>query len=755
MRNFKLYLIDQNSKILLTSFDDQSKTSFSPASTYNEKLQEQENSQYTLTFSIAKFITPNELNQSAAKIHFGSKLILNIDNNNTQVELIVNSIQPTIYTKNIIYSVSAQDIISWSWSRINLGYSYSNSEEDENSNIIGVQNIYEIAEKVLRDCGLSSKWSVRVNTFDKLFSTKIILDVTDSNPYNVIIEACNSVNAVLDVDYTNHMIGFYRKDTIPFSGYRYRPETNLKSFSVSGSADNFITILHVAGGTNEFEELVTMVPAIPDLLSKKIAALSIDTFISNYSGANGIIQWAQVESDILSEGSPYKTFADLDNESKKEVLGKDDEGNPIIESSDAGKYIINTYNNSVEQLWTEEKEKLRIFTSVAEKVPHLGQFLYDFSYFEKTKQITSEQRAKIESLFNTNMLRYNLYLKLYEPQYYKLKWEIMSWESRFKTAAESYVVLQQQLSQATDSTNLSSISFQFDEVEKKLIALIKEDNYAYYRNLESLGYNHTMYIKNWLDGQDKIYAELYQTKKEELEKLKIKKKFSIGTEDIPTYDSIQLDEEITYIEQLLDTYKTLGGNYWKDANNNAIQTLYSYMLSVFEKTPVSTSINLTRLGVKNPDNAAETLSLEQLISYCEAKNAAIWKTLYTNYSQYIIEGKYNNSDEIDSISLFNQAITYYDNLNRPELTYSAAILDIAALEQIDVPRVKVGAKIKVYNEMLNYSDTEENLMDYRDNSLLITSITTTLRTPGSVSLTVSRQQWYKDIVEKLLKTIKY
>ena len=64
-----------------------------------------------------------------------------------------------------------------------------------------------------------------------------------------------------------------------------------------------------------------------------------------------------------------------------------------------------------------------------------------------------------------------------------------------------------------------------------------------------------------------------------------------------------------------------------------------------------------------------------------------------NYSQYFIEGKYENSDELGSVSLFNQAVIYHDNLNRPEISYNIAVLDIAALEQIDIPRVKVGAKI--------------------------------------------------------------
>ena len=94
MRNFKLYLNDKNTQILLTEFNEQEKANPSPASTYNEQLKESENSQYTLTFSIAKFLMPGEINPFAEKIHFNSRLKLIMDSYETEIDFVINSIQP-------------------------------------------------------------------------------------------------------------------------------------------------------------------------------------------------------------------------------------------------------------------------------------------------------------------------------------------------------------------------------------------------------------------------------------------------------------------------------------------------------------------------------------------------------------------------------------------------------------------------------------------------------------------------------------
>lgn len=62
MRYFKLYAIHKEHKVLITSYNASVATNINTTITYDEQLSESENDQYTLTFSM-----PRYLNFSAAK----------------------------------------------------------------------------------------------------------------------------------------------------------------------------------------------------------------------------------------------------------------------------------------------------------------------------------------------------------------------------------------------------------------------------------------------------------------------------------------------------------------------------------------------------------------------------------------------------------------------------------------------------------------------------------------------------------------
>lgn len=77
-------------------------------------------------------------------------------------------------------------------------------------------------------------------------------------------------------------------------------------------------------------------------------------------------------------------------------------------------------------------------------------------------------------------------------------------------------------------------------------------------------------------------------------------------------------------------------------------------------------------------------------------------------------------------------------------------IDLNCLEQIDIPDVTVGAKIRVYNDLLNLKDNENNNLQYTDNNLTITAISRKLRSADDVSFTVQKTNRINTLVEKLL-----
>lgn len=147
-------------------------------------------------------------------------------------------------------------------------------------------------------------------------------------------------------------------------------------------------------------------------------------------------------------------------------------------------------------------------------------------------------------------------------------------------------------------------------------------------------------------------------------------------------------------------------------------------------------------------------NINSLIQQYEDNNYSQWNYIYNNYGYYIQEGIYENEDELDSVSLYNQAVSYFEKQKRPLAEYDISILDLSVLEAINVPKLTVGSKIKVYNKFLNLKDLEEDNITYDENDLIVTGITTILRQQEKVTVSVEKVRAYETILEKLLLSIK-
>ena len=94
---------------------------------------------------------------------------------------------------------------------------------------------------------------------------KFSFSIENSNPYNAMVEAANVLGYNFHINYNTHTISFYlpESEENKFSGYRYRPETNLKSFSASYDATQLCTIMHAVGGIDAQEQIIPLTPALP------------------------------------------------------------------------------------------------------------------------------------------------------------------------------------------------------------------------------------------------------------------------------------------------------------------------------------------------------------------------------------------------------------------------------------------------------------------------------------------------------------
>lgn len=74
-----------------------------------------------------------------------------------------------------------------------------------------------------------------------------------------------------------------------------------------------------------------------------------------------------------------------------------------------------------EQAYQDELKDIQNFCTIAEQVPHLGQFLLNLEYFNKAHLLTSTQYTELINLFNISMRNNNLWLKIYVPIKYQLE----------------------------------------------------------------------------------------------------------------------------------------------------------------------------------------------------------------------------------------------------------------------------------------------------------------------------------------------
>lgn len=294
MREFSLFL-DVKGDWILVSTSAEFQNPFSP---YDESLSEKEHSQYNLSFSIAtKSVVDGVWNMNPLLSYYflGARMYLILDNKK-RVDLIISKVAPDSNELASILSIEAQDEVSYKWSKRNLGMNYSTQVKD----VTVPKNIFDIAKEVLELSFLDNEWAISSQSLDPELETQpFTLEVADSNPYNILIEACNTINAYMDVDYNKKRLDFFRKDLVKeFSGYRYTPSVNASDYSVDYNGEEMTTVLHVSGGEDAKGNLVTMIPSMPEAVRKwfKIAGFSNSSF-----------NWEEARENI-SNNSFYKKF---------------------------------------------------------------------------------------------------------------------------------------------------------------------------------------------------------------------------------------------------------------------------------------------------------------------------------------------------------------------------------------------------------------------------------------------------------------
>lgn len=788
-RGFKLYIERPNSSKLITKFDLHNPSdSVNLFSTFDEKISFQEHDQINFTFSVMKYVDDATLQNQRAHnellklLTIGAKLRL-VEDDIDEYDLIIKSVEPSLNKRNACYNFTCQDEASYRWSKLNLGYSYSTIDKG------APRNIYTIAQEILEECYLDHWDVVASNELSTATTTlaaqKITFEVSGSNPYNALIEACNAVNAQLSVNYRNKTISFFNKNNRPFSGYRYRPELNLSNLGASYNGENMATIMHVRGGTNEREINVSLVPYMPVAMQNTFLTRkdweTTEPTIGWYSNRIFPPQFRTTSEFKLADiqNAPaelppkfiqrWETWSDYIDDVMKNCADTDTYNQHILELQDLYAdfylpysvqevevvpddlqklYTLEEYNAHIKNEQATELREYKEFVQVANRQMHLGQFLINFDFFRNSGLLSSAAYDTLMNIFNIQMRDNNIWLKIYTQSHYELVWELNQKLVDLRNCLDQVTAMHSAIYDKGQDESITDMNGVFVEYSgqaqqhmneaEKILGLSATGLHALIRSI--YGNYRPANIPELADIMKEY--ESYKTMRDDaiVQQAAIEAKLLSGVGD---YEKIQLESELQYYRSRYRTAVSLCG----DGNaNNEDGTWVIYGNCVVD----STYKMLIRMLIDEYVPASGSGTYNQIQKY-EAKNAELWRTLYREYAQFIYEQNYENSDELDSLNLYNQAVSYYEDYNKPSASYTVETLDLGALEPISLPRVKVGYNIRVYNDYLNLNDNALNNIQFTNNELIIASIDYELRNSQKVSMSVEQITQYQTILQKLIK----
>lgn len=442
-----------NAYIPITFFDGERSSYFS---IYDENLQISENSQYSFSFSVAKYLN-GELNPIFYLLVENRRLRL--QTYYQKIDFVITSITPQITNQNIIYQVTCQDAFSYDMSKHNVSITY----EPETP-----LNIRELGEAIIELGKVRGRWKIDSELESNYYADfpalqqvnagvtrtphkmKATLAINGSTIYNALIELAKKFNANLRVEYSDKedepgTIFFDNKLLNDFQGYILRPEVNMSAFSVSRKTDSFCSVMHVSGGEDADGNIVSMVPNIPADVQKY--------FIMMYPH---YVRNADELSDVLSNSSHYycvienvdHTFSLYRKSGSVYVLSGPLPTKPWTQMT--AEEIRDDFNslrleNNKKFDSAQSNEVNDYFNFLAYRAKTGASLFYDFSYYRDVGLMDQQTYDDLEQLFAYRLRNANIILFCVTYQYNMLSAKLMDYEMREEEYFAQLAALEEEL----------------------------------------------------------------------------------------------------------------------------------------------------------------------------------------------------------------------------------------------------------------------------------------------------------------------
>ena len=401
-------------------------------------------------------------------------------------------------------------------------------------------------------------------------------------------------------------------------------------------------------------------------------------------------------------------------------------------------------------------QEVKEYLQLCDLFPHLENTLYDIYYFYSIGAISEKKYNEFNNTLNNDIRKKNMAIKIHSERYYSsyvnfsvLKTEIQN-QIEFLTAEETHK--QKLLNENKDTADSQK---KIDDYKKKINDLITGTDFInavlnIYGNKDTTNTGYTTgFDKLIADYTTEItnYKNQYSSNKTRISELATQ--ISKIT-DTNSAQYIILSSEKAGLEKINNNLIKLVGTQ-ADSASGTVGTLghWTEYLAV-AKTKAPTNIITSAYDlVINQKNSKNLVNLKR----------QILNSLFAKYDTYVIETTYQNTEELNSYNLAEQAyLTFYGGVvpsgqvarakhyqrylgfNTPTRSFNLSFVDLSVLEDFAYLDIKIGDTIEINEPSLGINQER----------VRITSINYTLRDAAQTKLGVALITEEQDILQKLL-----
>lgn len=668
MSRFKISIKKGNGYIPLTLFSSED-SNHSPYSTFDESINFGENSQATLKFSVAAYVwrfNNKETNPFLTLLECGRVIRFDMDNY-YKIDFVITKRTPRKIGKNIIFDIECIDYYRFFMSKRGVGLTYPFDEDDIEQ--IVPQDIRFLADKILS--AQESEWRVSpflmADDFKEESTTltkKVTFEISGSNQYNALLELAAKFNAELIVDYRFKTISFKDKNKKVFNGY-YRTDVNVNNFSMSEDFSNSSNLIFVSGGKDEYDIAVTIPGLMPENWRNYFLTLN------DQSIWNGLTEW--VEDPSEERPGPFRKIHN---------------NNPTI--------------------FTEEEDK--DYAILADAMPHMQNFIYDFRQVLEKRLITPEVYNQMNEKFKDFTIPSVKYETIY-PDFVSLSYDVQSALNSAETAVDWFISTAQKEGMTSqnaqnyikDAANYLSNSY----IKKNEEGKDEVINPRFVEKVKRLGGSNMMYAHQIYYDLIKEANTFYNLFKSKQDTLKEKQNAANKATDTNQKENLESQIEALNVDiELLGWQLGSGDEKWEYKVPDAKwEGKYPFLLRRLKESlgidyEYAQERFINNLSLFDEDNLTYKMGgiLGQIQQH-EAEIAGVLSDIRENYGEYIQEGIFSDDVELDSFALYNKAKAHLtNNLNIEKIDLSVIRADY--LEDCLVKSLEVGQYIRVVDNDL-------------------------------------------------------